>query len=103
MIEDIYNRKPIGRDVYGAEGGEKATLIQRTVTLEKWPRQPLVCYSDNGAPMKSVALLSKIYDLGITPFALPTTVEQRQPLLGIALQNAQVLPAIAAGWIYEPR
>ena len=29
--------------------------------------QPLVLHSDNGAPMKSVTLLSKMYELGITP------------------------------------
>ncbi|WP_404822125.1 transposase, partial [Pseudomonas khavaziana] len=30
-------------------------------------REPLVLHSDNGAPMKSVTLLSKMYELGITP------------------------------------
>ncbi|MBN0668784.1 transposase, partial [Pseudomonas aeruginosa] len=29
--------------------------------------QPLVLHSDNGAPMKSLTLLSKMHDLGITP------------------------------------
>lgn len=30
-------------------------------------REPLVLHLDNGAPMKSVTLLSKMYELGITP------------------------------------
>lgn len=52
-----------------AENGENAAaLLQRSVTQEKCWRQPLVLHHDNGAPMKSATLLTKIYDLGITPF-----------------------------------
>jgi transposase InsO family protein len=68
LIEDIYSRKAVGWEVYEAESGEKAAaLLQRSVTHEKCWRQPLVLHSDNGAPMKSVTLLTKMYDLGITP------------------------------------
>ncbi|WP_405121373.1 IS3 family transposase [Pseudomonas petroselini] len=68
LIEDIYSRKAVGWEVYEAENGEKAAvLLQRSVTREKCWRQPLVLHSDNGAPMKSVTLLTKMYDLGITP------------------------------------
>ncbi|WEJ06924.1 IS3 family transposase [Pseudomonas sp. FJ2-5-13] len=68
LIEDIYSRKAVGWEVYEAESGEKAAaLLQRSVTQEKCWRQPLVLHSDNGAPMKSVTLLTKMYDLGITP------------------------------------
>lgn len=68
LIEDIYSRKAVGWEVYDAESGEKAVaLLQRSVTREKCWRQPLVLHSDNGAPMKSVTLLTKMYDLGITP------------------------------------
>ena len=34
---------------------------------EQCLREPLVLHSDNGAPMKSVTLLSTMYELGITP------------------------------------
>jgi putative transposase len=68
LIEDIYSRKAVGWEVYEAESGEKAAaLLQRSVTQEQCWRQPLVLHSDNGAPMKSVTLLSKMHDLGITP------------------------------------
>ena len=51
-----------------AECGEQAAaLLQRTVLCEGCLRQPLVLHSDNGAPMKSTTLLSKMYELGITP------------------------------------
>lgn len=68
LIEDIYSRQALGWEVYEAESCEKAAaLLQRSVTQEKCWRQPLVLHSDNGAPMKSVTLLTKMYDLGITP------------------------------------
>ncbi len=68
MLPERYLRKAVGWEVYDAESGEKAAvLLQRSVNQEKCWRQPLVLHSDNGAPMKSVTLLSKMYDLGITP------------------------------------
>jgi len=68
LIEDIYSRKAVGWEVYECESGERAAeLMQRTVLGERCTGQPLVLHSDNGAPMKSVTLLSKLYDLGITP------------------------------------
>jgi putative transposase len=68
LIEDIYSCKAVGWEVHEAESGEKAAaLLQRSVTLEKCWRQPLVLHSDNDAPMKSVTLLTKMYDLGIIP------------------------------------
>lgn len=35
-------------------------------TQEKCWRRPVVLHSGNGAPLKSVTLLTKMYDLGIT-------------------------------------
>lgn len=68
LIEDIYSRKAVGWEVYGQESGERAAeLMERTVLAERCAGRPLVLHSDNGAPMKSVTLLSKLYDLGITP------------------------------------
>ncbi|WP_339491645.1 IS3 family transposase [Pseudomonas sp. EA_15y_Pfl2_R67] len=68
LIEDIYSRKAVGWEVYEEESGEKAAaLLQRSVIGEQCWREPLVLHSDNGAPMKSLTLLSKMQDLGITP------------------------------------
>lgn len=68
LIEDIYSRKGVGWEVYEQEcGPHAAALLQRSVIREQCLRQPLVLHSDNGAPMKSVTLLSKLYELGITP------------------------------------
>jgi len=68
LIEDIYSRKGVGWEVYAQESGELAAkLLQRSVIAEQCLNQPLVLHSDNGAPMKSQTLLSKMHDLGITP------------------------------------
>nr|WP_189672527.1 IS3 family transposase [Pseudomonas sp. SWRI154] len=68
LIEDIYSRKAVGWEVYEEESGEKAAaLLQRSVIGEQCLREALVLHSDNGAPMKSLTLLSKMHDLGITP------------------------------------
>jgi putative transposase len=68
LIEDIYSRKIVGWEVHSGEAGELAAeLMQRTVIAEQCFRKPLVLHSDNGSPMKSYALQSKLYDLGITP------------------------------------
>jgi len=68
LIEDIYSRKAVGWEVYEQESGElAAVLLQRSVIREACVRQPLVLHSDNGAPMKSSTLLSKMYELGVTP------------------------------------
>ncbi|WP_439856513.1 IS3 family transposase [Pseudomonas yamanorum] len=80
LIEDIYSRKAVGWEVYDVESGEKAAvLLQRSVTQEKCWRQPLVLHSDNGAPMKSVTLLTKMYDLGITPSRVRPRVSNDNP------------------------
>ncbi len=48
-------------------GSGAAALLQRCVISEKCLLQPLVLQSDNGAPMKYQALLSKMDELGVTP------------------------------------
>lgn len=68
LIEDIYSRKIVGWEVHDSETGESAAeLMQRTVIAEQCFRKPLVLHSDNGSPMKSYTLQSKLVDLGITP------------------------------------
>lgn len=68
MVIDIYSRKIVGWEVHDRESGElAATLIQRAVLKEQCFHKPLVLHSDNGAPMKSVVLKQKLYDLNITP------------------------------------
>ncbi|PPK45566.1 transposase InsO family protein [Clostridium algidicarnis DSM 15099] len=65
-IIDIYSRKIVGWEVWTEETGELASeLVERTLLLEKAKGKPLVLHSDNGAPMKSYTLKSKLEGLGV--------------------------------------
>lgn len=66
LIIDIYSRKIVGWEVHEQEGGvEAAELIQKTVLREQCFQKPLVLHADNGSPMKSQTMQTKLYDLGI--------------------------------------
>lgn len=68
LIMDIYSRKIVGWEVHDKEQGDLAAqLIERSVLAERCYRQPLILHSDNGSPMKSYTMQSKLVDLGITP------------------------------------
>ena len=68
LIEDIYSRKVVGWEVHESETGESAAaLMQQSVLAERCFGKPLILHSDNGSPMKSYTLQSKLVDLGITP------------------------------------
>lgn len=66
MIMDVYSRKIVGWEVYECESGDYAArLLERTVWAEKCLRSQLVLHSDNGSPMKSMTMQSKMVDLGV--------------------------------------
>jgi len=67
MIEDVYSRKIVGWEVYEKESGTyAANLLERTVWKENCPHNNLVLHSDNGSPMKSLTMQSKMIDLGVS-------------------------------------
>lgn len=66
MIIDIFSRKIVGWEVWEDELGEYAAiLMERAYLSEKVKRDQLVLHSDNGAPMKSFTLKSKLEVLGV--------------------------------------
>ena len=66
MYEDIYSRKIVGQEVYDKECGELASqLLQRNLLREQCFTKPPVLHSDNGAPMKSLTMKSKMEELGV--------------------------------------
>lgn len=66
MILDIFSRKIVGWEVWEEENGEHAAeLVERTVLAEKIRKNPPILHSDNGAPMKSVTLKTKLEYLGV--------------------------------------
>jgi hypothetical protein len=67
LFEDIFSRKAIGGEVFEvASGRHAADLLQHSVELECANKNQLVLHTDNGAPMKSSTLLTKMVELGIT-------------------------------------
>lgn len=68
MVMDIFSRKIVGWEVWEAESGElAAALMERTIINEKTRGKPLVLHSDNGGPMKSHTLKTKLETLGVMP------------------------------------
>ena len=66
MIEDIFSRKIVGAEVHEQESGEHAAeLLQRTVWKEKCVTSGVTLHSDNGSPMRSFTMLTKMQDLSV--------------------------------------
>lgn len=66
MIIDIYSRKIVVWEVWEEENGDLAAeLVERAMLSEKVKGKPLVLHSDNGAPMKSYTLKTKLEVLGV--------------------------------------
>lgn len=68
LFEDLFSRKIVGFDVYEEESGSlAANLLQRTILREQCFKSPLsvVLHSDNGAPMKSQTLKTKMEEMGV--------------------------------------
>jgi len=112
LFEDIYSRKAVGWDVYEQESGEWAAgLLQRIVMTEQCFDAPPVLHSDNGAPMKSLTLLAKMYDLGITPSRGRPRVSNDNPYSESLFRTLKYCPQwpadgfatieAARGWVRE--
>ena len=66
MITDIYYRKIVDWEVHFAESAWLgADVIEKAALRERLHGKPLVLHSDNGSPMRSNTLLTKLYELGI--------------------------------------
>jgi putative transposase len=66
MIIDIYSRKIVAWEVWTEENGALASeLVERALLAEKAKGKPMVLHSDNGAPMKSYTLKSKLEVMGV--------------------------------------
>lgn len=98
MIEDIYSRKIVGWEVHLNETGEQAAeLLERSTWAEKCTQQDLVLHSDNGAPMKSLTLQSKMYDLGVISSRSRPRVSNDNPYSESLFRTVKYCP----GWPSE--
>lgn len=68
MVLDVWSRRIVGWTVAESESGDIAAhLIARICSEEGIDPNGLVLHSDNGRPMRSVTMVSKLHELGIMP------------------------------------
>lgn len=68
MFMDVFSRKLVGYEVFEEESGAHAvSVLQRALLSEQCFNKPLVLHSDNGAPMRSQTLKTKLEELGVLP------------------------------------
>jgi len=66
LILDVYSRKIVAWEVHDSESGEYAkALVERALIRESCWHSPPVLHSDNGAPMTSYTLKSRLAELGM--------------------------------------
>jgi len=66
LILDVYSRKIVAWEVHESESGEHAkALVERALIRENCWHNPPVLHSDNGAPMTSYTLKSRLAELGM--------------------------------------
>lgn len=66
LILDVYSRKIVAWEVHETESGEHAkTLVERALIREGCWHNPPVLHSDNGAPMTSYTLKTRLAELGM--------------------------------------
>jgi len=66
LILDVYSRKIVAWEVHDTESGEHAkVLVERALIREGCWDHPPVLHSDNGAPMTSYTLKSRLAELGM--------------------------------------
>lgn len=66
LILDVYSRKIVAWEVHESESGDHArALVERALIREGCWDHPPVLHSDNGAPMTSYTLKSRLAELGM--------------------------------------
>jgi len=66
LIMDVYSRKIVAWEVHDTESGDRAKqLVERALLREGCWHNPPVLHSDNGAPMTSFTLKTRLAELGM--------------------------------------
>ena len=66
LFVDIFSRKIVDWQVYGAESGELASEVMRDICeRENIAPNQVVLHSDNGSPMKGATMLATLQSLGV--------------------------------------
>lgn len=93
MVQDVYSRYGVAWEIHEVESGELgAELIERAVLKERCFFKRPVLHSDNGAPMRSKTMLSKLRDLGITPSNSRPRVSNDNPFVESFFKTLKYCP-----------
>ena len=91
VMIDIYSRYIVGVHVHAHESGLLAKeLMEQIFTVHGVPQ---VVHADRGTSMTSKTVAALLADLAGHPVAFAATGVQRQPVLGVAVQNLEVRAA----------
>ena len=95
VILDIYSRYAAGWMVAEREtAGLAGHLVGETCVRHGVEPQELTLHSDRGSPMTAKCTAQLLADLGVTQSLGRPQGLERQPLLGVALQDRQVPPGL---------
>jgi len=92
LIEDVFSRKCVGWRLEHREHDRLADLIQTAVNTEG--ATPHTLHADGGPSMTSHEVAVLLQRLGIEAVPITAARVQRQPVLGIVVQNAQIRPGL---------
>lgn len=102
LIDDIYSRKAVGWEVYDVESGRES---RRTAATQRDRRAVFTRTAGAALVQPDTDEISDAVEqdvrTGYHAFAGKTTCQQRQSLLGVAVQGTELLPAMAAGWFCQ--
>ena len=95
LIIDVFSRHIMGWEIHEAEDAHAArAFVERVCRSHGIERDALILHSDNGSPMRSGTMLATLQALGVVSLVFPSQRQQRQRLLRVAFQDAQI-----HGWI----
>ena len=91
VILDVFSRYIVGWTVQYRENGQLAkALIEQATEQQQITPKILTLHADRGTPQRAKPVAFLLADLGITEDALTAVHLERQPLLGIELQDPEV-------------
>ena len=91
MILDVFSRYIVGWTVQYRENAQLAkALIEQATEQQQITPEILTLHADRGSPQRAKPVAFLLADLGITKTHSPPVHLQRQPLLGVELQDPEV-------------
>lgn len=93
LFLDVYSRKIVGWQVYGAECAEHAAaLLKDIVEREGVARDTLTVHADNGGPMKGATMLATMQRLGVVPSFSRPAVSDDNPYVESFFKTLKYAP-----------